>query len=805
MLRLRLSGVARLRAPPAMHHFSKKDISMSSSPAPRADRICPARILASRTGGCPISAGAAAFDPFEDGYQQDPPEYLRWSREQEPVFFSPKLGYWVVSRYEDIKAVFRDSSNFSPSIALEKITPTGDEANAVLGSYGYAMNRTLVNEDEPAHMARRRLLLDPFTAEHLKHHEPLVRKLTREYVNRFIADGRTDLVDQMLWEITLTVALHFLGVPEEDMDSLRRYSIAHTVNTWGRPKPEEQVAVAHAVGNFWQFAGKVLHKMRCDPDGPGWMKFGIRMQKEHPEIVTDSYLHSMMMAGIVAAHETTANATANAMKLLLQHPTAWQDICANPTLIPNAVEECLRHNGSVAAWRRLVTKDAAVGGINIPSGSKLLIVMASANHDEHHFPDADAVDIRRENAGDHLTFGYGAHQCMGKNLARMEMQIFLDEFTRRLPHMRLAEQSFTYVPNTSFRGPEHLWVEWDPARCPELSDPSVLDEQTQISIGEPPAHSIARLVNVEQVTRVADDIVKLRLKSLNDQPLPRWTPGSHIDVECGSPQVVRQYSLCGEPGESQIVEIAVLLEPAGRGGSAWIHANVKAGDHLKIRGPRNHFRLDESAAKFIFVAGGIGITPIMAMANRAKALGIDYELHYSGRKRSTMAFSRKLLLLHGDKLRMYIGAEGVRNDFLELFKYPIPDAKVYCCGPSKMLEAVDRACVLWPEGSVRFEHFESTIGTLDPSVERGFDVELKDSGIMLSVPPDRTLLEVLRAANIDIQSDCEEGLCGSCEVRVLAGQVDHRDVVLTKRERGTHSRMMACCSRAVSDKLVLEL
>ena len=118
-------------------------------------------------------------------------------------------------------------------------------------------------------MPRRRVLMDPFTPEELKHHEPMVRRLAREYVDRFIDDGRADLVDQMLWEVPLTVALHFLGVPEEDMDTLRKYSIAHTVNTWGRPKPEEQVAVAHAVGNFWQFAGKVLDKMRAGPVGPG--------------------------------------------------------------------------------------------------------------------------------------------------------------------------------------------------------------------------------------------------------------------------------------------------------------------------------------------------------------------------------------------------------------------------------------------------------------------------------------------------------------------------------------------------------
>ena len=202
---------------------------------------------------------------------------MRWSREQEPIFCSPKLGYWVVTRYADIKAIFRDNITFSPAIALEKITPTGAEANAVLASYGYAMNRTLVNEDEPAHMPRRRVLMEPFTPEHLAHHEPLVRRLAREYVDRFIDDGRADLVDQMLWEVPLTVALHFLGVPEEDMDLLRQYSIAHTVNTWGRPKPEEQVAVAHAVGNFWQLAGQ-------DPrqDAPGPVRPGLD-EVRHPQ------------------------------------------------------------------------------------------------------------------------------------------------------------------------------------------------------------------------------------------------------------------------------------------------------------------------------------------------------------------------------------------------------------------------------------------------------------------------------------------------------------------------------------------
>jgi ferredoxin-NADP reductase len=251
----------------------------------------------------------------------------------------------------------------------------------------------------------------------------------------------------------------------------------------------------------------------------------------------------------------------------------------------------------------------------------------------------------------------------------------------------------------------------------------------------------------------------------------------------------------------------VLREDAahgGRGGSEWIHANVKAVVWLKIRCPRNHFRLDESLGSVIFIAGGIGITPIAAMARRAKALGIDYAVHYSGRSRATMAFVDELAARHGERLHVYARDEGRRNDLAALLATPRPGAKVYACGPVRMLEALDACCAHWPEDSLRIEHFVSTAGTLDPSKEHAFEVELKDSGITLAVAADQTLLSALRAANIDIQSDCEEGLCGSCEVRVLAGQVDHRDVVLTRAEREANTKMMSCCSRAQGQKLVVE-
>lgn len=765
-------------------------------------RACPVPPESEPAGACPFSTRATRFDPFDAEYQRDPASALSWAREGEPVFFSEALGYWVVTRYDDVKGVFRNNRDFSPANALEKITPNSEEANAVLAGYGYAMNRTLVNEDEPAHMERRRALLHSFLPDELAHHEPMVRRLAGEYVDRFIDRGEADLVDEMLWEVPLTVALHFLGVPEDDMEELRRFSVAHTVNTWGRPTPEEQVAVADSVGRFWVYAGRVLDRMRADPSGTGWMEYAIRKQRELPDVVTDSYLHSMMMAGIVAAHETTANATANALRLLLEDRRLWEQLCADPSLIPNAVEECLRFSGSIVAWRRVALADVEVGGVAIPKDARLLVVMTSANHDGAHFENPDAIDLYRENTTDHLSFGYGSHQCMGKNLARMEMRVFLEEFTRRLPHMELLpDQEFAYLPNVSFRGPEHLRVRWDPAQNPERRDPSLREGTASFPIGAPQNNILNRAVEVAKVAAEADGVVSLVLKDPGGRPLPAWTPGAHLDLVVGP--MTRKYSLCGDLEDLSTYRVAILKEEAGRGGSRHVHETVRPGMTVHIRGPRNHFRLDESAERHILVAGGIGITPIVAMADRLKALGKDYAVHYCGRSAAGMAFLDRLRRDHGARLRLYAGDQGARLDLTAMIAEAPSDALVYACGPARLLDALTEAMAATPE-RLRVEHFSSVAGALDPARETPFAVELADSGLSLDVPADTTLLDALLAKGIDVPCDCNEGLCGTCEVEVVSGEIDHRDIVLTAGERAEGTRMMACCSRG-RGKLVLSL
>lgn len=753
--------------------------------------------------GCPVSAQAQSFDPFGEAYLLDPAEVLAWSREEKPIFYSPSLGYWVVTRYADVKEVFRNSTVFSPANALEKITPFSEEANEILRKHNYGMARTLVNEDEPAHMERRRALMHSFAPEELAHHEPMVRRLAREYVDRFVERGEADLVNEMFWEVPLTVALHFLGVPEEDMQTLRQYSIAHTVNTWGRPTQAEQLQVADAVGNFWRYAGEVLEKMRQDPSGHGWMKYAIRQQQELPEVVTDSYLHSMMMAGIVAAHETTAHAIANAVRLLLEDRATWDKICADPSLIPLTVEECLRHSGSIIAWRRVAMQDTEVAGVFLPKGSKVLLANASANHDERHFEDPDALDIYRDNVSEHLSFGYGTHQCLGKNLARMEMCVFLEELTKRLPHMRLRDgQEFQYLANVSFRGPEHLHVQWDPALNPEKQNPALLEQNYAFKIGPPSRELLRRDVVVSQIQATANNVLLISLQNQDGSDFPRWSPGAHIDVMVG--EYTRKYSLCGDAANRQTLQVAILREEAGRGGSAYIHQTIHEGMHLSIKGPKNNFRLNPTAKKHVLVAGGIGITPILAMADSLKAQALPYELHYAGFSTSSMALLERVQAEHGHRLHLWIKEQGQRLNLAQLVEACDDESSIYVCGPERMIAELELLCEHRPE-SLHFEHFSANSQSFDSSQDEAFAMRLENSGITVHVPAGKTALTALLEAGVEVDYDCEEGLCGNCEVVVVEGEIEHRDNVLSRSERAEGKKMLACCSRAKGKQITVAL
>lgn len=308
-------------------------------------------------------------------------------------------------------------------------------------------------------------------------------------------------------------------------------------------------------------------------------------------------------------------------------------------------------------------------------------------------------------------------------------------------------------------------------------------------------------VVVRRRVPAADSVVLLELESPTGGQLPGWSPGAHIDVVLPGGRE-RQYSLCADPTDRSWWRIGVLKE---RDVSAYLHDGVVEGDRLLVRGPRNHFAFAPfPGRKYLFVAGGIGITPIYSMLASAKAAGNEARLVYAGRSRSAMAFAEELAGGYADSAEFYASDEGARADIAGLLAEPEPGTILYCCGPRRLIEAVEAASVHWPRGSVHLERFEAKV-LGEPIWNEPFDVDLLLSGLTVTVRPDETVLEVLERHDVLVPFSCRVGTCGTCEVAVIEGEVEHRDSVLSPQEQEDGFAMMVCVSRARCPRLILEL
>ncbi|MBH0121844.1 PDR/VanB family oxidoreductase [Rhodococcus sp. HM1] len=307
---------------------------------------------------------------------------------------------------------------------------------------------------------------------------------------------------------------------------------------------------------------------------------------------------------------------------------------------------------------------------------------------------------------------------------------------------------------------------------------------------------------VRQMRIESTGVVSLRLEHPDGAAVERWTPGAHLDLHLGGGHV-RQYSLCGDPDDKTGYRVAVLLEKSGRGGSRRVHETLRPGDTVAVSLPRNNFELLPSP-RYLFIAGGIGITPILAMITEAERAGAEWELHYGGRDRSTMAFLDELAG-YGDRVRVVAEDRDGMLDLAALLENPRPDTLVYTCGPEGLLAAVESYAPAWPDGAIRLERFKAPERIATAGEDASFQVVCESSGVSATVAPDRSILETLEDAGIDVPNSCREGICGSCETRVLCGTPDHRDSLLTAAEQESGATIMLCVSRARSDELVLDL
>lgn len=421
---------------------------------------------------CPVSHAARNFDPFSEDYLRDPYPHLKAVREQEPVFYSPELDYWVVTLYDEVRECFLDQEHFSASPALDTIVPPYPSSIAIMQAHGVQPGPAMVNEDPPLHHPRRKRLARAFSPQRMKKLEPWIRDLANDFIDGFVRRGEADLVGEMFYELPAQVVFKFFGIPDEDIEEVKAYAGPLALFNWGHPTEAEQNAIVEKLAAYTSYCRRHIARLKeTSAEGDDAACDYIQAHLEDPETFPEDYIVWLLPNFLYAGHETTTSQSGNALRILLEHPDQWDAVCADPSLIPNAVEECIRAVSSVIAWRRRAKSPVTLHGVDIPEGAKLLIYSGAANRDARVFEDGDRFDVRRENAKRHLSFGYGAHLCIGAPLARLELRIMIETLAQRLPHMRLVEgQTWSYSPNTSFRGPRRLLVTWDPAQNPLPED-----------------------------------------------------------------------------------------------------------------------------------------------------------------------------------------------------------------------------------------------------------------------------------------------------------------------------------------------
>ena len=311
-------------------------------------------------------------------------------------------------------------------------------------------------------------------------------------------------------------------------------------------------------------------------------------------------------------------------------------------------------------------------------------------------------------------------------------------------------------------------------------------------------------VKVLRKTVEAQDIVSFEFASTDGAPLPPFSAGSHIDVHI-APGLVRQYSLCNDPHENHRYQIAVLKDPQSRGGSVAVHAQINEGDVITISGPRNHFEL-APAPHYLLFAGGIGVTPILCMAERLAKIDAGFDLHYSARSKERTAFYDRIATsTFADRAHFHFDDGADKLDLPAALQAAPPDTHLYVCGPGGFIDFVTSTAHAagWGNDRVHFEYFG--VAPQDTTGDVAFDVKIASTGTVYRIPADIPVTTALLEHGIDIMVSCEQGVCGTCITRVLDGQVDHRDVYLTDDEKAANDQFTPCCSRARGGCLVLDL
>lgn len=422
------------------------------------------RLLASeKTDSAPteVTALGRSFDPFHADFVADPYPALAEMQRTAPVVYAPAIDSWIVTRYATVRAVLRDTARFSPRIVSDPLTPLCPMARDIIFNSEFDVPGLLVNNGTPSHPHCRRFFGEPLKPNHLASLRPFIEQTVAGQIDRMIEQGPpADLAAGLTWDVPALVLFRLLGIPDEDVPHVKHYADSRVVLLWGRPTEEEQTRLTQGALDFFRYTTRLVHARmeRLQDDYPSQL---LRQRDGDDTKASIRDIIAVTFNLLFAGHETTSSASANILSAILSQRGLWEGVVDGSIDLPKLVEEGLRFDPPVQAWRRLATEDVVLDGVAIPAGSHLLLHFAAANRDPERFAQPDLYDPHRANAGQHTSFGVGAHFCLGATLAKIEIETMIGQLTKRLPGMlRLPDQAPLYLPNTSFRGLRRLQVAW---------------------------------------------------------------------------------------------------------------------------------------------------------------------------------------------------------------------------------------------------------------------------------------------------------------------------------------------------------
>jgi cytochrome P450/ferredoxin-NADP reductase len=744
---------------------------------------------------------AVFYDPLSYAAYDHPYEVYRQLRDQSPVYYNARRDLWVVSRYADVKACLRNHE--------QMVNALGNDMDGTHDSYGPG---NLIALDQPYHTVLRNVVRPSFAAREIAAMEGHIRELSRELLAGLRERGGGDFAVEFALPLVFGVSLRFLGAPGEDTAFWQEHllrSMARTVGQYGIPED-----AGHSNQEAEERLAEVIRRCREE--------IAAGAEADRPDIISQILLAGaqgildeaeqggLTHLALSASTDAPAALLTNCVAVLDKYPALQPYLRDNPTMVKNFVEETLRYDTPAQNLCRQTTTEVTIAGVTVPADSRVMVLLGSANHDERVYTRPEAFDLFRTFTADNkiLTFGEGIHSCLGAPIARLMAQVAVEELVASLDG---TEVRVVGVPERwakqMVRGHAKLPVKIVPseqvrvmrkAHASTAHLEKVQHRTTRLTLA---TRELETEVRVAGKDVVADGVVALTLRAAGGQTMPPWEPGAHVDLILGS-AATRQYSLCGDPADRTTFRLGILRDPNGSGGSLYVHDRLHSGDTVRIRGPRNNFPLID-APRYLFIAGGIGITPILAMIRAAETAGAEWSLVYGGRQRASMAFLDELAT-YGDRVTVWPQDERGLIDLEGLLGVPQPDTKIYCCGPEPLLAAVEQKCSTWSRGALHAERFVAK-PLSEPVLHEAFDVHLAQSGLTLSVPPEKSILTVIEEAGIGVLSSCLEGTCGTCETPVLDGVPDHRDSVLDQDAREANDCMMICVSRASTPRLVLDL